>query len=313
MTVRQAVQLRKSPVTATAFERLRKCGRCGAYSILQADRCPACDSRGKRTAIADYAATRSRPGPWLDMLGVVVLAAAAFYFAGTLLEQAAAILGGALLAALLVMLRRRYKPYIAAHMLNCILVRHTSAIREGLQADMQLAVADMKAEQPKEAYEKLREIGYLLRTDKVKARKIACLNRFHIRKDMELELEQVMPETFNEPFVQYLWEVVKVNKQLVRPAILDYVLANRYRIEAMENGKAIMTAVAGAALRMKAYVQTYPHLFVEYLDELPKERFQRLCRLVADTPVEQRTRLYQKCKERAQSHYALDPDFQQLF
>lgn len=313
MPTKLAVQFRKSRPTVTAFERLKTCRRCGSYTTLLDDGCRACGAQGKLETVAAYAARRGRPVPWLESLGVIVIAALAVMAAGDSLQLAAAVLGGAVLLAALLLLHRRYKPFADSRRLHRTLVKHTDAIREGLQSDMEDAAGDLEAGRPKEAYEKLREIGLLLHSERVKSLKIACLSRFYLRKDMELELEQVIPSSFSEPFVLYMWEAVKVNKQLVRDSVLEYVMTYRYHIEALKDGKAIVTAVASAALRMKRYVRKYPHLFVEYIDELPIERFQRLCRLVADTPEEQRTRLYRECRERAETRYAHDPDFQGIF
>lgn len=313
MPTKLAVRLRPRRATVTAFERLRRCRRCGGFTMLTDDYCNACGARDRLSPFARFAAVRTRWLPAAEAAGAVLLVALAVVFARDTLELLAAALGGAIFLLLLFLLRRRYKPYVDSYRLNRLLVKETPAIRDGLRDDLQAAATDMEADRPLEAYEKLRDIGLLLRNDQVKAGKVACLNRFYIRKDMDLELEQVMPAAFSEPFVLYMWEAVKVNKALVRESVLDYVLANRYRIESMRDGPAILTAVAGAALRMKRYVQTYPHFFVEYLDELPRERFHRLCRLVADTPPEQRTRLYQKCKTAAETRYAHDPDFRGIF
>ncbi|TMV45814.1 hypothetical protein FE783_28200 [Paenibacillus mesophilus] len=313
MQTKLAVQFRKNRRTSHAFERLKTCKKCGGYSVLFDNVCKQCGSRDKFIPVTEYASAMNRIMPWAEAFGAIALVLLAVASAGTLQHLAAAVIGGAAFLFLFFLLRKRYKPYADTYRLHRLLIDHTPAIWRGLRADLQEAVQDMDAAKPKEAYEKLREIGHFLRGEHVKVRKIDCLGRFFIRKDMELELEEIVPASFRQDFVLYLWEAVKVNKRLVRQSVLDYVVAYRYEIAAMEHGKDILTLVAGAALRMKAYVQRYPHFIVDYLDELPRERFHRLCKLMASTPAADRGRLYERCKELAKTRYGFDPEFQGLF
>lgn len=313
MQTKLAVQFRPSKKTSCAFERLKTCKKCGAYSVLFDDRCKECGASGKFIPAADYIATLNRVLPMAEAFGAVALVALAVVLANDWIQVAAAGVGGAVFLVLLFLLRKRYKPYADQYRFHEVLVDHTPAILKGLRADLQDADGDMSAGNPKDAYEKLREIGYLLSGESIKHRKIACLRRFYIRKDMDLELDQLVPKKFDPEFVQYMRDAVKVNKQLVRHSALDYVVAYRPQIEAMEDGREFLVWMAGSALRMKKYVQMYPRFIIDYLDELPKERFHRLCKLMADTPAEQRNELYVKCKEKAQTRYAFDPDFQGMF
>lgn len=313
MPTKLAVQFRQSRTTATAFERLKMCKRCGSCTVLFDNRCKTCGARDKFISVTEYASVLNRVLPWAESFGAVALALAAIVFANTPAQLVAAVAGGVVFLALLFLIRKTYKPYANMYRLHKLLVDHTPVISKGLLTDLREATDDMEAGKPKEAYEKLREIGHFLRDDAVKARKVECLNRFFLRKDMELELEQLIPSTFSEPFVLYLWEAVKVNRRLVRESVLDYVLAYRYHISAMPDGKAILALVAGAAVRMKRYVQKYPYFIVDYLDELPKERFHRLCQMMAATPVEERTFLYEACKQLAQSRNGGEAEFGRLF
>ncbi|MBD2866454.1 hypothetical protein [Paenibacillus oceani] len=313
MQTKLAVQFRPSRNTSCAFERLKTCKKCGAYSVLFDDRCKECGATGKFIPVARYIASLNRVLPMAEAFGAVALVALAVVLANDWMQIAAAGIGGAAFLALLFLLRQRYKPYADLYRFHEVLVDHTPAILKGIRADLQEADGDMSANHPKEAYEKLREIGYLLNNESIKQRKIACLRRFYIRKDMELELDPLVPKKFDPEFVLYMRDAVKVNRQLVRHSALDYVVAFRPQIEAMEGGREFLVSMAGSALRMKKYVQMYPRFIIDYLDELPRERFHRLCKLLADTPVQQRNELYAKCKETAQTRYAVDPDFQGMF
>ncbi|MDF2725160.1 MAG: hypothetical protein K0Q59_4835 [Paenibacillus sp.] len=305
-----AVQFRRSQKTTTAYERLKSCKSCGSYTVLFDNRCKKCGAKDKLVPIEQYASSLNRILPWAELFAGVGLVLLAVVCANTLLQLAVAAIGGMALLALFLLLRNHYKPYAEKYRMQKLLIDRTQAIWQGLQADQQDAVNDMEADKPKDAYEKLREVSWFIRSDSLKARKLACLKRFIIRKDMDLELEQVVPTHFSEVFVEYMGEALKVNKQLLRQSVLDYAVANRSRIEMLHNGKEIMALVAGAALRMKKYVYAHPQLIYDYLDELPRERFHRLCTILASIPIEQRGRLYDKSKETAATRYAFDPEFQ---
>jgi len=211
------------------------------------------------------------------------------------------------------LLNKRYESSNETYQFQKLLVGQIPRISLGLDHDLKNTSEDIQNAKYKEAYEKLRELGYFLRNDTIKNNKIVCLRRFIIRKDMELELETIIPGRFDKPFVLYLYEVSKVNKQLIRKSVLDYVQLHRESIEGLENGKEIMTNVVAAAIRMKYFVETYAQLVSDYVDFLPKERFLRLCKMLADSPSLGTEPLYRKCKETARVRYGFDPDFQGIW
>lgn len=304
MNAKLAVTLRPMRPTLTAFERVRVCKRCSACTSLPLERCRSCGGRNRFAPFERYVRARSRIRPWLEALAVAALAALAAALADTAWQMTAAVAGGGAALALLYWLHRRYKPYAAAAQLRRHLLDLLPAIRSGLQADLNEADSELAASRPLEAYEKLREIGWLLHSDSVKLRKIDCLNRFYLRQDMPLELETLVPAAFSEPFVRYMRNALLVNKRLIREPVLDYVLAYRYHIASLSEGRATLALVASAAVRMKAYVRKYPYFLVDYLDDLPTERFQRLCQFVEAELKDEVPQLYEACRRLRQKRYS---------
>lgn len=60
---------------------------------------------------------------------------------------------------------------------------------------------------------------------------------------------------------------------------------------------------------MKHYIIRYHDYIAEFLQELPKERFLRLCRLMATMNANEAAELKEKCKEHIKNYYGFDPDF----
>lgn len=308
-----ALQFRKSKKTRYALERLKICKKCNSYSVLFEDRCKACGTENSYMSVLEYTNELNHKLFQAEILIVIAWFSLSLIVASSVTELILAFTVGAALSVFYFLLRKRYKPYLEEFRLQKLLERHAPVIAKGLETDVADAVADIQNAAYKSAYEKLREIGRFLINDRIKIRKIMCLNYFVIRKDMELELETVLPTFYSQDFVEYLWEVSKVNKQLIRQSVLDYVMTYRAQIEELEHGKEILTNVTGAALRMTHYVETYQSLIMDYMEELPKERFLRLCKLLAASPESDWGELYNKCKESARIRFGFDPDFQGIW
>lgn len=308
-----AVNLSKFVRSDYAYDRLRYCKSCGSYTCLRLDCCSACGARRTALPLSEYAellAHRSRRIELFLAVSVVMLAITA---SATLLQLILSILLGGVGLYLLARLERKYRPFTESRLLRKLLHKDTSAIYKGLQLDLEAARKDTQQARYKEAYEKLREIGVFLHHDSVKIRKIMCLNHLIIRKDMDLELETLVPLEFDKDFIQYLRQAVLLNKQLVRERVLKYILIYRADIEAMEGGREAIVLVLGAALRMKRYILLCQFILEDYAEELPRERFLRLCKLTASDGTLINSPLYLKCREAARIRYGFDPDFHGIF
>ncbi|WP_052947456.1 hypothetical protein [Aneurinibacillus tyrosinisolvens] len=247
------------------------------------------------------------------MLIVSILLCLGIVLAGTLLELVlGAVIGIGLLIGYL-FLHKRFAPYEQTVQYKAWLTSEAYRIKEGLLLDSTSAVTDVKEERYKESYEKLREVGRFLINDTIKIRKVMCLNHFVLRKDMDLELETLIPSSYDKDFVNYAWEVSKVKKELIKKSMLDYAVVHCHHIALQENGRDILTNMAGAALRMKPYVDRYKDFIVAYMEYLPKERVLRLCKLVTAHPSDGWEELYLRTKALVKAKYDFDPDFSGFF
>ncbi|MBE1446518.1 hypothetical protein [Paenibacillus sp. OAS669] len=309
MSSKIPVQFRKSVVTRHAFERLKHCKGCGSYSVLWHDRCLKCGAEGKFQSLQELVGTVRRRGAWRDSMIVFSICLAAFFLAESGPQMILSIAGGFVLAAGYLLLNRKYAPSIEKRLLHQLLAEEHRSIRDGLLLDVEDAGQDLKAGEYKLAYEKLREIGYLIQGNQVKVLKLMCLNHFILRRDMELELSELIPDDFDKEFVRYLHEVSKVNPQLIKSDTLSYVWKYRVLIEALPEGRETLALAASAALRVKAYVLQYQELVTAFIDELPRDRLLRLSRLLQDSQNEA-PELYARTRDIVQQKYGSDPEFQ---
>ncbi|WP_282939660.1 hypothetical protein [Paenibacillus sp. RC67] len=305
------VQFRKSAATRHAFERLKHCKGCGTYSVLWEDRCLKCGAEGKFQSLQELVRGVRRRGAWRDSMIVFSICLAAFFLAENGLQMAISIAGGVLLVVGYMLLNRHYAVSLEKKLLHQLLTNENSSIREGLLLDIEDAAHDLKADEYKLAYEKLREIGYLIKGNQVKVLKLMCLNHFILRRDMELELSELIPDDFDKEFIRYLNEVSKVSSHLIQRDTLSYVWKFRVLIEALPEGRETLALAAGAALRVKAYVLQYQELVAAFIDELPRDRVLRLSRLIQNSQNEA-PELYNKTKETIKRKYDSDPEFQVL-
>jgi hypothetical protein len=306
-----AAHFRPSRRTNHSYQRLKQCKSCGSYSSLWDDTCLSCGTHGKFVELPTLIRTILKRNAQRDVLILSTGALVALFLGRNLLEMAVSLLVGIVLIVLYLLLRRRYYPSMEKDILNKLLQRENLTIREGLLKDTEDAANDLKAEDYKLAYEKLREIGYLLAGNQVKILKVICLNHFNLRKDMDLELSTLLPKAFDSDFVLYLFEVSKVSPELVKRDAIDYAIRYRTEIEAMPGGRVVLALVFTAALRVKAFVLQYQAHIADFIEELPRERLIRLCRLVAESP-EACPELYPKLKNMLKLKYDSDPEFQGL-
>jgi len=311
MPTKIAVQFRKTPKNIHTFERLRYCKSCGHYSVLWDDSCEQC---GKQNFIpaTKHIEALNRKKFHTELLGIVTFFCLTILVARSLLEIIIAIVAGIGLIGFYIYLRYKYKTTINHIWFHKTFKQEVPGIRKGLQLDMELAIKQIDEEQYKVAYEMLREIGYFLLDEPIKHHKLWCLYHFIIRKDMDLELDALIPSSYDPGFVLYLYEVSKVNKGLIKSNALDYVITYRSQIRNLDRNHDMMTSIAGAALRAKQYVDKYQALLIEHVEYFPKERLLRLCQLLSKSDPRQWPELYSKTKEIVHAKYSYDPEFSGL-
>ncbi|AIQ67106.1 hypothetical protein [Paenibacillus graminis] len=290
-----------------AYDKLRICRRCGRYTALSEDRCGQC-GRAALTAVEQNAVTLAGRKMHTRLLFILLLTLGAVYFGQSLQQMALCGAGGIVLAGLLLLTQRKVRQNENLYALNALLGRSIDSIRDGLEINRQEAVSVLR-ENDVLAYEKLREISILLRGDRVARQRIALLHGFQLRKDMQLELEQLLLKDFEPLLAEYIGEIAKVRPELIKDRTLRYVKTYEVQILQMDKGTAILAAVAAAAVRLKRYVLLYSSMIGRYIQELPKDRFLRLSKMIASSPYEAWNGLDLKVSEVREAKYRWDPDF----
>jgi hypothetical protein len=307
-----AAHFRPSRASAHSYQRLKQCKSCGNYSSLWIDRCLRCGAERRFLELPALVRTILRHRAQKEGLLIGAAALAALFLARSMTEMAVSVLAGIAIIAAYYLLRRHYYPYLEKRTLHDLLVRDNRAIRDGLLLDIEDAAENMKTADYKLAYEKLREIGHLISGNQVNVLKIMCLNHFILRKDMELELSTLLPDVFDPDFIHYLYEVSKVSPDLIKRDVIEYAVRYREEMEALPGGKTVLAQVAAAALRVKAYVVQFQDVIADYIDELPRDRLLRLCRITAEAP-DKFPVLFSKARETVKLKYNFDPEFQGLY
>lgn len=307
MTKKRPVTFRPFKAPRYAYNKLRICRHCGNYTALGEERCLKC-GRAALRPIEQQAASLAGRKMQTRLLLLLLLTLAAVYFGQSLQQMALSGAGGAVLIAALYYMQRKVRQNENLVSLNELLGRNIDRIREGLELNRQEAVAVLR-EDDVLAYEKLREISVLLRGDRIARQRVALLHGFQLRKDMNLELEQLLLRDFEPLLAEYIGEIARVRPELIKDRTLRYIKNYEAQILEMDKGRDILAGVAGAAVRLKRYVLLYSGLIGRYIQDLPKDRFLRLSRLITASPHEAWNGLDQKVAEVREAKYRWDPDF----
>lgn len=308
MNKKRPVTFRPFKAPRYAYDKLRICRHCGQYTALGEDRCTKC---GKDSLITVEKQAASIAGRKMNtrLLFILLLTLASVYFGNSIEQMMLCGAGGILLAGLLYYTQRKARQNENLRSLNELLGRGIGIIKEGLEINRQEAVSVLR-EDDVLAYEKLRELSILLRGDRIARQRIALLHGFLLRKDMDLELEQLLLKDFEPLLAEYIGEIAKVRPDLIKDRTLRYVKNYEVEIRHMNNGMTILTGVAGAAVRMKRYALLYSSMIGRYVQDLPKDRFMRLSKLIAANPHEPWNGLDQRVADIREAKYRWDPELQ---
>ncbi|MEI2397610.1 hypothetical protein [Paenibacillus phytohabitans] len=306
MSKKKPVTFRPFKAPRYSYEKLRICRRCGRYTALGEERCTRC-SRASLTPVEKQAVSIAGRKMHTRLLLILLLTLASVYFGQSLQQMALSGAGGIVIAGLVYYTQRKVRQNENLYALNELLGRNILRIKEDLELNRQEAVSVLR-ENDVLAYEKLREISILLRGDRISRQRVALLHGFQLRKDMVLELEQLLLKDFEPLLAEYIGEIAKVRPDLIKDRTLRYVKNYEVQILEMDKGLAILTVVAGAAVRLKRYALLYSGLIGRYVQELPKDRFLRLSRLIAANPYEPWNGLDAKVAEIRELKYRWDPE-----
>ncbi|MCM3341473.1 hypothetical protein M3650_23230 [Paenibacillus sp. MER TA 81-3] len=239
---------------------------------------------------------------------------ALFALAGVLLsdgplQMALCGAAGLLLISLLWFMQQRMRPFEVNRALDKLLKRERERIGQDVYRDWESAFANWDTDKQL-TYELLRELGTLLHNDTIRLQQVALLHFFALRKDMDLVLEPLLISQYDPLLADYIGEISKIKRDLIKDKTFQYVINHEVEILGLDNGQDILTGAAGAAVRMKRYVQSYPGLVRRYAHRLPKDRFLRLYRMIQQYPNDNWDRLATEVNRIYHEKYEWDSDFQ---
>jgi hypothetical protein len=282
MTKKRAVTFRPYIKTRFAYEKLRMCTHCQHFTSLWEDQCSVC-GKGTLITVTEKATSRVKRSMRNEQLIVLFIGLIGVFFSQTFWQMILSAVAVILLIALLWALQRKMLPNEIPLELDKLFEQEQQHILEDLKRNRKTAVAALKEDELL-TYEMLREISTLVQNDKIRLQQIVLLQSFVLRKDMDLVIEPLLIDPFDSDMAAYIGEVAKLKRDLIKSHSIRYILAYEPYILEMEHGIEILTSVAGAAIRLKKYVEAYPEFIQRYARRLPKDRFLRLYRLIRQYP-----------------------------
>jgi hypothetical protein len=306
---KQAVQLSKKKRTKYHFQKLKMCKKCNRYSVLKDETCPTCGV----TFIGIEAMTKSifKNRLFTESMWMLIFVSIGIVAAPTVSTLYYSLIAGVIFVISYVILTLIFMKSEYFIQLKRLLRVDLRKIATGIQFDSNLAKEDGREERLAAAYEKLREIGDFIHNDQVKIRRVMVLNEIFLRSDMELELEALIPSSYDKDFVKYALEVLKINRTLITKKCIGYFINYRDAV-IIDFGMDSLLTVAGLTLRMKLYILEFSEFIQEFLAYFPKERVLRLCSILHANPDIDWGSLSEETKRLVLRKYHYDPDFKRF-
>ncbi|WP_074048603.1 hypothetical protein [Paenibacillus ihumii] len=308
MNKKKNILLRPPVKTKYAYEKLRCCKNCHNYTALGEEKCTVC-GKSALLPVQDLARRAAKRSLRSDLLLILLLTLISIVFSPTFQFIAISAASGIALMILFLVVRRKALESRISIELSKMFVRDRDRIAAGLVRNLEIAAAQ---DNEARSYELMREVAVIIRNDHIRKLQILLLQSLVLRKDMDLELEPLLLEHFDPELASYIGELAKIKRELIKDRTFQYVIKYEQQISAMEHGDDILAGVAGAAVRMKRYVQAYAGFLARHARKLPKDRFLRLFRIVTENPGLNWGALQAETARIYEEKYQWDADFQQI-
>ncbi|WP_261378437.1 hypothetical protein [Paenibacillus agilis] len=307
MNHKQPVRLKSYSITRYGYQKLRVCKHCKNFTMLSKEECRYCD-KNKLISLDEHASLLVRDSNIKVLLIALLIAVAAVLFGDSTEQRLICGTIGLIVIIVLWRVQVMLRPQAVSRQLLELIKQEQQVIVNGVFRDWEVAIENWNKDKPL-TYAMLREIATLMHNDTIRLQQLHMLDSFILRKDMDLELEPLLLRHFEPLLANYIGEVAKLKRDLIRDRTFRYVLRHEHSILRLESGLAIMTAVVGAALRTKHYIASYSPLVRRYAFNLPKDRFLRLYRMLAEYPDEEWEGLPDEVYRIYQEKYRWDADF----
>ncbi len=276
MTEKLVVQFDQLPVYDSPLDYLAYCMGCNTYHMNDQKPCIKCGKADVSVSL-ECIAEKTVKRHFLNGMGILVMLYALMFvvsmswtaiFWGTVYTIVCIVLYGGIYL--------RYKEAYCKKELEKHVRANSQRIKLELEKQWEVCKEQMNNGDYLGAYEKLRYLSQLVDNEEIRVYKLICLNHFHLRKDLPLELKTVLLPDCNMLLIRYIYEVAKLKKELIDEATINYILRYRQQVLTEEKGEEIVASVLGGALRSKFLLNKYALALKEYLPYLPKERLLRL-------------------------------------
>ncbi|OLS33935.1 hypothetical protein BTR25_23310 [Bacillus sp. MRMR6] len=303
---KQAARLPKKKKTEFRFQKLKMCKKCQRYSVIKEESCPVCGST--YMGVESLARSILKNRVFSETMFILIFVCAGIIFSPTLTMRYYSLIASLVFAICYLVLMLIFIKSEYYTQLKQLFFHDLKRIKAGIQSDSNRAKTDVSEGQVAAGYDKLREICDLIDNDQLKNCSVKALNEIALRKDMELEIEQLIPSSYDKDFVKYALEVQKINRMLVTKKVISYFSVYRDGV-VRDFGIDSLITVLDSALRMKLYIHEFSEFIQEYIDYFPKERILRLCRIVNAHPEEDWGSLADTMTRMVAVKFHYDPDF----
>lgn len=311
MTKKLPVLLKSYIKPHNPYNNLKFCRHCKNFTVLGEKECLVCGKTTLQT-VEERAASMLRKSIWKTRLVALFIMVIGIALSQSTAQIVIGTAGSLLLLALLLTFQRRSTPALLLVKLEQLFQQEAYTLYNGLVHDREVAIEVFHSGDKPRAYEMLREIGVFIHTDQLKVEQILLLQSFILRKDMDLMLDPLLMDHFNPDLVEYIGELSKIRRDLLKENTFRYMLVHEEQILAMPGGESILVGVAGAAVRLKRYITLYPYLVLRYAHKMPKDRFLRLYRIVRNNPNSNWGKLDEEVMRIYNEKYKWDEDFQRI-
>lgn len=293
------------------YQKIMYCKKCGRYTSIETTICPKCGHNSLIT-MDKHNEKAVKMRFQTDLLIMLALFFISIIAARSKYEIALSIGAGIFFTIILLLIHKKYMESEKALNLYKIFSSNFQEIKQGLDMDEAKAMKKMKDGNFKQAYEDLREIGVLLQNDRIKENKLLCLSNFVLRKDEDLELDSLILSYYSPILVNYIDEVLKLNRTLVRRNVIDYIINYERDILQMKNGQDILGNVAGAAVNSEQNIILYKDFIMRYIDVLAKDRIMRLHNVAKNSNSKELNDIYDETMRVIDYRFGTDNDIKKF-
>ena len=268
-----------------SFENMYYCKKCGDYTTLSQDRCLNCNAQGIMpfNVMVDRMIKFKNTKEIIFLLSMFLLipVLGGIIFTITTSDLVIAFLILIVCLASIILIQKKFAKEIKASETLKIIEMEKYRIDKSLEKDFGRINETMADGKYLEAYKMLRQLGTIKKIDSIKKVRVYCLNKFVIRSDMALEMEELLLNYYDKDLVTYIYEVCKIQRNLVKQSTIDYIIKHEEHIQKEFNeANLIFGNIAGAAIYSKSSLEFNKDFVIRHINNIPKDRLTRLERLV---------------------------------